>query len=322
MSDPARRLAMAIVGVALLLGYGAAAVLGVLVLATLLANPPEPWLVAVGLLVTVVVGGALSYRFGTARLLTGIDAVELSRSTAPALHRRVDRLAASMAVDRPPLLVADLGAPNALSIGGPRGGAIVLDRRLLPLLTLEELEGIVAHELAHVERKDALVKTVVFSGMRTTAGVLFLLFLPATLLLVGTARAAAWIAGQPARAPDVEAAATAGIQLLVAVLLSVLTLLALAHARRQEFAADRRAAAVTGRPAALARALTKIHRAAEPTRGLRSLLTIHGEESRGIRRLLSTHPPLAERLERLGGTARPDPTWPDSPRPDRSRRAG
>ncbi len=309
------RIGMGLVGVLILLVYGAGAVLGAIILATLVANPPDPTLLAVALAVGVLVGGYLSYRVGSAQLLTGIDAVEPPRGQAPALHRRLDRLAGSMAVGRPPLLVADLGAPNALSIGGPRGGAIVLDRRLFPLLTLDELEGILAHELAHVERKDAFVKTLVFSGMRTLAGLLFLLFLPATLLLVGLARAAAWIAGQPGRAPAVVVFATYGIQVLVAALLSVVTLTALAHARRQEYAADRRAVAVTGRPVDLARALAKIHRAADPEWGLQSLLTIHGDESAGIRRLLSTHPPVSERIDRLGGTGRPDSRWPvDSPR--------
>lgn len=300
---------MATVGVAVLVFYVLAGLVGAYVLATLVANPPDLWLLVFGLLLAVLLGGYVSYRVGSTRLLAGIDAVDLPRGRAPALHRRLDRLAAEMGVDRPPLLVADLGAPNALSIGGPRWSAVVIDRRLLSLLTLEELEGIVAHELAHVERKDAFVKTLVVSLVRTLAGLVFLLVLPITLVLAGVARAAAWIAGRPARAPDVEAVATVGVQFLVGLLLSVLTLLALAHARRQEFAADRRAAAVTGRPDALARALVKIQRASEPRLGLRSLLTIHGDDSEGLRRLLSTHPPIDERVKRLGGTGRPTPGW-------------
>jgi heat shock protein HtpX len=305
----AGRIGMALVGVAILIGYGVAGLVGAIVLVGLVTNPPDLGLLAALLLLAVLLGGYVSYRVGSARLLAGIDAVELSRGRAPALHRRLDRLTAEMGVDRPPLLVADLGAPNALSIGGPRWSAIVIDRRLLSLLTLEELEGILAHELAHVERKDAFVKTLLVSLVRTLAGLVFLLVLPITLVLAGVARAAAWIAGRPTRAPDVEAAATVGIQFLVGLLLSVLTLLALAHARRQEFAADRRAAAVTGRPDALARALAKIHRASEPRLGLRSLLTIHGDESEGLRRLLSTHPPIAERVDRLGGPGRPNSGW-------------
>jgi heat shock protein HtpX len=80
----------------------------------------------------------------------------------------------------------------------------------------------------------------------------------------------------------------------------VITLLLFAHSRKREYAADERAAEVTGNPVALARALAKIHRATSPDRGLRSLLYIHGDE-RGddSRRLLSTHPPVYERIDRL-----------------------
>lgn len=104
--------------------------------------------------------------------------------------------------------MADIGAPNALSIGGPRSGVIVLDRRLLTLLTMDELEGILAHELAHLERRDAFVQTLAVSAMRTLAALVFLLLLPVTLIGIGTARAVAWLAGQPQHAPDIAALVT------------------------------------------------------------------------------------------------------------------
>jgi len=305
---------MALVGVAVLVAYVAAGLLTWVVLVAVIERPPDLGAVALVALVATLGGGYLSFRIGTARLLAGIDAVELPRRRAPALYRRLDRLGAAMDRSLPPILIADLGAPNALSIGGPRRSAVVLDRRLLSLLTVAELEAIVAHELAHVERKDAFVQTLIVSVMRTLAGIVFLVFLPATLLLAGAARSLAWFAGRPHRAPDVEAAATRGVELIVGILLSVLTLLVLAHSRRREFAADRRAAEVTGRPVALARALAKIQRSADPAWRLRALLTIHGDERAGTRRILSTHPLVEDRIDRLlrvddgsaGGTRRTD----------------
>jgi heat shock protein HtpX len=81
--------------------------------------------------------------------------------------------------------------------------------------------------------------------------------------------------------------------------LVVLTLLVRAHSRRREFAADERAAELTGRPLALARALRTIERASRPAGGLLATLYIHAEESDPLTRMLSTHPPMDERVERL-----------------------
>jgi heat shock protein HtpX len=85
----------------------------------------------------------------------------------------------------------------------------------------------------------------------------------------------------------------------VSLLMSVFTLSFLAYSRRQEYAADSRAADVTGDPAALARALSKIHRAKQPRSGLFSLLYIHDDRRDDTPTILSTHPPLPDRIDRL-----------------------
>lgn len=297
---------MAVVGLVVLGAYVLLAVLTASVFAWVLADPPNPLLLAVVLVLASLAAGYLGYRVGAARLLAGIETRELRVRMAPELYRRRDRLCYELGIDPPTLHVGDVGTPNALSIGGPRSAVVVLDRRLFDLLTVEELEGILAHELAHLEGRDAFVQTLAVSALRTLSGLAFLGLLPVTLLAVGTARASAWVAGRPERARDVAAVATLGVELLVGLVLSVFTLALLTHSRRREFAADARAAALTGRPQALARALVKIQHAADPTRGLRSLLTIHGEEADSRwRRWVSTHPPVRERVERLVGGAPP-----------------
>jgi heat shock protein HtpX len=216
-----------------------------------------------------------------------------------------------MDVEQPPLLVADLGAPNALSLGGPDRGVIVLDRSLFSLLTIDELEGILAHELAHIESSDAFLQTLTVSMMRSLASLFSLVLLPVVLLLHGLDRAVAWIRGRPTDPrPGWAGRLRLAMEAPVGVLLSVLTLVFLAHSRRREFRADDRAATVTGRPVALARALSKIYRAANPDWGLRSLLTIHGDErgEDGMRRLFSTHPPIEERVQALLDSAGYEPT--------------
>lgn len=177
----------------------------------MLAEPPELWtalLVVAGL---TLVGGTRSYRLDSAQLLAGIDAVELPGQRPPAVYGRRDRLRKRFGLDPPPLLRADIGAANALSIGGPRGGVFVFERRLLCLLTIDELEGILAHELAHLESRDGFVQTLAVSSMQTLAGLLSVVLVPVTLVLVGIAHGAAWVAGPPHRAPNVAAMASLGV---------------------------------------------------------------------------------------------------------------
>jgi heat shock protein HtpX len=293
---------MVVVGVAVFAVYAAAAYGGYLLLAWLAADPPDLG-VALALVAGFTLAAAyLSYRFGTTRLLAGLRVRELPRSRAPRVYQRFDRLCAAMDVTQPALLVADLGAPNALSLGGPRRGVVVLDRRLLSLLTADELEGILAHELAHMETYDTFLQTVAAATIRTLAGLLSLVLLPLVLLLHGVDRAMAWASGRPERSQvGVAGRARFAVELLVGAVLSVVTLALLAHSRRREYRADGRAADVTGNPAALARGLAKIHRATSPERGLRSLLYIDGDrqDDDGLGRLLSTHPPIEDRIDEL-----------------------
>lgn len=292
---PALRLALVVVG----LGVFATYVLGAVGLYLLLS-----WLVrgaALGttvgvLLAAVAVVGYLNYRVGPARLVAGLDARKLPRARAPDVHRRLERLAEEMGVDVPPLLVADLGMPNALSVGGPRRSVLVVDRRLLNVLTVDELEGILAHELAHIRGYDTFVQTMAITLVRVLSGIVGLLLLPLILLAHGVDRGLAWGLGRPTREELLGRWVRPGVQAFVALLLSVLVLALFAYSRTREFAADERAAEATGKPQALVRALRKIQRASEAMRGLRSLLYTHSETGS---RMLSTHPPIEERIQRL-----------------------
>jgi heat shock protein HtpX len=298
------RVAMVLVGLGVLVVSGLAAVgLGLVVL--WLFRGATALTVAVLVVVTLLVA-YLNYRAGPTRVALGLETVELSRARAPAVHRRLERLCAEMELAVPPVLVADLGAPNALSVGGPRRGVVVLDGRLLELLTVDELEGILAHELAHLEGYDAFVQTLAVSLLRALAGVAGLVLLPVLVFAYGLSRAVAWLRGRPGSRASVGEWLRLGAQVAVAGLLSLLTLGVLAYSRRREFTADARAATVTGKPQALARALWKIRRAADRSRGLRSLLYTHtGDERAGPGRWLSTHPPVEERIRRLTGAAEP-----------------
>jgi heat shock protein HtpX len=289
-----------IVGLAILFSHALLAVAAIVFLQWLLANPPGLVPLVVMFLGSTVIGGYVAYRVGSLQLVASIDATELPRQRAPELYRRLERLCHYSPITQPRLLVADLGAPNALSIGGPRSGFVVFDRRLFTLLTIDELEGILAHELAHIERRDTFWNTIAITAARILVGLVIAFLFPVVVLLVGIERGSAWIVGQP----DREQIGLAGflhqaVLILVGSVLFVFTLAFYAYSRRQEYAADSRASELTGKPAALARALAKINRATNPRPGLLSLLYIHDEPESARKRWFSTHPPLDSRIDRL-----------------------
>jgi len=196
------RLAMAAVGLCLLAGRLGVAFLGHLGLRWLwLARPDTPTLVA-GLAAGTLLAGDLSYRFGTARLLSAIDAREVGPDRAPALSARVERLAGAMGLRTPRLYVARLGAPDAMAIGGARRGAIVVDRGLPRLLNRRELDAIPAHGLAHLRSHDGLIQPLAYSAGRTLVAAVSLVALPPALALAGLARGTAWLRGRPTDRSD------------------------------------------------------------------------------------------------------------------------
>ena len=293
-----RRLLLALSGLAGLLFYALLAVLGYRVASALWAERPDPLTTILVVVTTGVVLGYLSYRSGTTQLRGQLDAVPLPPGHAPTVYQRLEAVTDRMGIEPPELLVARLGAPNALAIAGD-GGAIVLDRRLLALLSAPELEALLAHELAHLETNDALVQTVTYSLVQTVAGLVAMVVLPVALVLGGFARALALLRGRPesanrsllGRAQRFALVAIGGLGVLIAVLV-------MGYSRRREYAADERAGEVSD-PLALARALTKIERASTPGFGLLTPLYVHGDEEGPLTRLLSTHPPPDERVERL-----------------------
>jgi heat shock protein HtpX len=296
---PALRLAMVLAGLGTLVFYAAGAYLAWRGLLFVWRQQPDPLTTAL-----VVVGGTIafgyaSYQFGTAAVLRSLDAAELPERRAPELYRRVDQLAAALGIDRPAICVARMEAPNALALGGPTDGVVVLDASLFRLLSARELDAIVAHELAHVARRDGLVSTLGATLVSTVAGLFALVLLPVMLLVVGAARALALVSGGSHAEVRV---ATDRARLLVSglavVALFALTLLLRAHSRRRELAADDTATDLTGDPRALASALSKIRRAAAAGGPLSSLY-IHGDEEGTLTRLLATHPPMERRIERL-----------------------
>ncbi|UNO40900.1 zinc metalloprotease HtpX [Streptomyces sp. MST-110588] len=222
-----------------------------------------------------------------------MGAREVTPQEAPELHGAVDRLCALADMPKPRVAIADTDLPNAFATGRNRENSMVcattgLLRRLEP----EELEGVLAHELSHVAHRDVVVMTIA-SFLGVLAGVI--------------TRAALW-GGIGRNNRDNNAAIAVLIVTAVSAVVYVISyLLTRLLSRYRELSADRAAALLTGRPSALAAALTKVtgQMARIPTRDLRKAEPFNAfyfapaftKESFG--RLLSSHPTLEQRLEQL-----------------------
>ncbi|ANW21627.1 zinc metalloprotease HtpX [Streptomyces clavuligerus] len=235
----------------------------------------------------------------------GMGAREVTPEQAPELHGAVDRICALADMPKPQVAVADSDVPNAFATGRSQKTALVcattgLLRRLEP----EELEGVLAHELSHVAHRDVAVMTIA-SFLGVLAGVITRVSLYSGL-------------GRAGRSNNNAALVMALVPLVSAVVYVVSFLLTRLLSRYRELAADRAAALLTGRPSALASALTKVtgEMARIPTRDLRRAEPYNAfwfapafSSRESLARLLSSHPTLEQRLEQLArisaGLARP-----------------
>lgn len=248
----------------------------------------------------VVIAAALlgaQYWFSDRIALFAMHGRVVEREEYPGLHAVVDRLCALADMPKPVVAVSSMDMPNAFATGRNADNAVVcvtigLLRRLEP----QELEGVLAHELSHVAHKDVAVITVAsFLGVIAGLVVRFAFY--------------SEVFGGRGRRDQNTLAVLAAVMAVSAAVYAISFLLIRALSRYRELAADRAAALLTGRPSALAAALTKVSGdiARIPSEDLRTAQAFNafyftpalGAEP-GLSRLFSTHPSLEQRLEQLG----------------------
>jgi len=247
-------------------------------------------IVAIVLVMGLFMGA--QFFFSDKLALYSMGAREVDPEEYPELHRKVERLAQQADLPKPKVAVADSRTPNAFATGRSQdSAAVAVTTGIVDLLDDEELEGVLAHELAHIKNRDVMVMTIA-SFLSTIA---FLVVRWGWLFTGGRDRG-----GGQQQAP-----------VFVAILLSLVVwlvsfLLIRALSRYREFAADRGGASITGRPSALATALMKIDSGMEkvPSEDLRGQSEMNAFfiipiRSGFIGRLFSTHPSTEQRIERL-----------------------
>jgi heat shock protein HtpX len=230
----------------------------------------------------VLIAAAI-YGYGDRFVVGMLGARELQLAEAPAVFSTVERLAARAGIPTPKLQLIPDGHPRACSAGrGPGGATLVLSRGLLSALPPAELEGIVAHELAHIRNRDVLTQTIA-------------VVLAATLIELS--RVGGWL--QRALLFALGPIASAFVHLLLS--------------PKREFTADLAGAWLCESPHGLADALVRLEQAIEliefrASPATEPLYAINPFLEEGIAALFSTHPRVAERVRRLREL---DPIWRD-----------
>jgi heat shock protein HtpX len=240
-------------------------------------------LIAFGVAVVLNFG---SYWFSDRIVLSMYRAKEIERADAPELVDMIDRLRTEAQLPMPRVYVIPSDQPNAFATGrNPAHSAVAVTNGIVRLLGREELEGVIAHELAHIRNRDILTSSVAATvGAAITMLARFGLFF--------------------GRGRDRGGALSSILMLILAPIAAMLIQMAISRSR--EFAADRVGATISGRPRALASALERLHSGVETHRMDANPATAHmfivspfAGGMGGIRNLFSTHPPVEARIERL-----------------------
>ncbi|MDR0378658.1 MAG: zinc metalloprotease HtpX [Candidatus Accumulibacter sp.] len=248
---------------------------------------------AEGMILALAFGGAMNffaYWFSDKMVLRMYNAREVDEISAPQFYATVRELARRADLPMPRVYLIDESQPNAFATGrNPENAAVAATTGILGLLSADEMRGVMAHELAHVQHRDILISTI----SATMAGAISSL-----------ARFAMFFGGRDSNGRPANPVAGLLIALLAPL---AAALIQMAISRAREFEADRGGAEICGDPDALANALTKIDRyargipmiAAEEHPATAQMMIMNPLRGGGIDSLFSTHPATVERVARL-----------------------
>jgi heat shock protein HtpX len=219
--------------------------------------------------------------------LAAMGAHQVTPEQAPELHAMVERLCVQADLPKPKVAIAEAQVPNAFALGrSPKSATVCVTTGILQLLSPAELEGVLAHELTHVQNRDVVVMTLAS----------FFATLAAYIVQFGF-----FFGGED----DSEEGGMGvlGLILVSLVVYAVSFVLLQALSRYREYAADRGSAVITGRPSALASALLKIAGVSEriPAQDLRATQQLKAFYIYwpSAREIISSHPPIEKRIAAL-----------------------
>ena len=248
-----------------------------------------------GIVLAFVFAGVMNfsaYWFSDKVVLRMYNAQPVDETQAPELYQIVRNLVQREGLPMPKVYVIPTDTPNAFATGrNPQHAAIAVTEGIMRLLRPEELEGVIAHELAHVKNRDTLTSAVA----ATLAG--------AIMMLANMMRWSAIFGGMQSDDRD-RGGGIFGLLAMTILAPLAATLIQLAISRSREFEADATGARLVHNPLGLAAALEKLERANEQspmpaTPNTAHLFIVNPLKASTFTRLFSTHPPLEERVRRL-----------------------
>ncbi len=243
-----------------------------------------------GLFMALILGSAMNfimYFFSDKMVLRMYGAQIITEKQAPELYRMVDRLRQRAGLPMPVVAITQQDQPNAFATGrSPAKAVVAVTTGLLRALPQDQIEGVIAHELAHIKNRDMLISTIA-AGIAGAIG-----YLPYLLLFGG-------------RNDDEGGHPVASLALILLGPIAAM-ILQFALSRQREFEADRVGAEILGRPLPLANALRTLDRMARqipmpvapavaPLAQVNPLAAMGG----GVLKLFSTHPPTEQRVAKL-----------------------
>lgn len=234
-----------------------------------------------------------SYWYSDKIVLKMYRAKEVSPGQAPELYEIVRRLAQNARLPMPKIYIIPERAPNAFATGrDPEHAVVAVTEGLLDLMSREEIEGVISHEIAHIKNRDILIGSIA----ATMAG--------AIMILANMARWTAFLGG----GSDDEDSGLGALGLIVMSILAPIAaiVIQMAISRSREYHADATGASLAGQPFGLASALEKlgaysrkIPMDAQPNTA--HMFIVNPLRGSSFATLFSTHPPLEERIARLRG---------------------
>jgi heat shock protein HtpX len=237
-----------------------------------------------------------AYWFSDKIVLKMYRAREVSESEAPDLYSIVRMLSQKAEIPMPKVYMIDEEQPNAFATGrNPKHAAVAVTTGIMRILSREELQGVIGHELAHVRHRDILISTIA----ATIAGAIsYLAQMAQWAMIFGGHRGDDEEGGSPV---------AAFVMMIVGPIAAMIVQMAISRSR--EYAADKGGAEIAGNPRYLAGALRKLHMASQKIHmhanpSTSHMFIVNPLSGGGILKLFSTHPPIEERIARLESMGR------------------
>ncbi len=249
-----------------------------------------------GMVIALLLAGGMnffSYWYSDKIVLKMYKAKEVSETESPVFYRMVKGLAERAGMPMPKVYIIPSESPNAFATGrNPQNAAVAATEGIMRILSAEELEGVMAHELAHVQNRDTLISTIA----ATFAG--------AIAMLGNMLQWAAIFGGGNSDDEEGGGSMLGGLAMAFIAPMAAM-LIQMAVSRSREYLADASGAKICGNPLALASALNKLQLASqrvpmnEATPATSHMFIVNPLKGASLAKLFSTHPPMEERIARL-----------------------